>query len=58
VAGSYEHGSELSGSIRAWEFVDRLATVSFSKRNLFPCLNYIVSSENTKILCWKPVLGS
>jgi hypothetical protein len=34
VAGSCEHGNELTGSWKSWKFVATRATVSFSRRTL------------------------
>jgi hypothetical protein len=39
VAGSCEHGNELSNSIKHRAFLDRGATVSFSRRTQLPGVN-------------------
>jgi hypothetical protein len=38
VAGSCEHDSKFSGSIKGGEFLDSKLTVNFSTRTLFPVL--------------------
>jgi hypothetical protein len=37
VAGSCEHGDEISGSIKGWDFVQKLRRCYLLKKDSAPC---------------------
>jgi hypothetical protein len=48
-----EHGSDLSSSVKTWNFVTSYANISFAKKKIFAACDYFVTIRTNEFCDYK-----